>query len=181
MKNWLRQRSRWIKGYMQAYLVHMRNPVEDFRKGRLYDLFTYQVVIGSGTAVLFINPLMWVLLGIYTAFGRSVINIYHILFPWPILYLGAFCLIFGNFFYVYLYLLACMRRKQYHLLLWTLFIPVYWLLMSTAAFYALFELLVKPHYWQKTVHGLHLKGKRTSSGHDISPGHINPACACNFT
>src|SRR5438552_1799292 len=112
VKNWLRQRSRWIKGYMQTYLVHMRNPVEDFRKGRLYDLFTYQVVIGSGTAVLFINPLMWVLLGIYTAFGRSVINIYHILFPWPILYLGAFCLIFGNFFYVYLYLLACMKRKQ---------------------------------------------------------------------
>src|SRR6266550_1896546 len=140
----------------------MRNPVEDFRKGRLYDLFTYQVVIGSGTAVLFINPLMWVLLGIYIAFGHSVINIYHILFPWPILYLGAFCLIFGNFFYVYLYLLACMRRKQYHLLLWTLFIPVYWLLMSIAALYALFELLVKPHYWQKTVHGLHLKGKRAS-------------------
>ena len=35
--------------------------------------------------------------------------------------------------------------------------------MSTAAFYALFELLVKPHYWQKTVHGLHLKGKHASS------------------
>src|SRR2546421_471873 len=163
VKNWLRQRSRWIKGYMQTYLVYMRNPLEDFRKGRLYNLFSFQVVIGSGTAVLFINPLMWVLLGIYIAFGRSVINTYHILFPWPILYLGAFCLIFGNFFYVYLYLLACMRRKQYHLLLWTLFIPVYWLLMSTAAFYALFELLVKPHYWQKTVHGLHLKGKNSSS------------------
>ena len=25
--NWIRQRSRWIKGYMQTYLVHMRNPV----------------------------------------------------------------------------------------------------------------------------------------------------------
>ncbi len=163
LKNWLRQRSRWIKGYMQTYLVHMRNPVEDFRKGRLYDLFSFQVVIGSGTAVLFINPLMWVLLGIYIAFGHSVINIYHILFPGPILYLGAFCLIFGNFFYIYLYLLACMKRKLYRLLPWTLFMPCYWLLMSIAALYALFELLVKPHYWQKTVHGLHLKGKKSSS------------------
>src|SRR5258708_35189672 len=89
LKNWLRQRSRWIKGYLQTYLVHMRNPVEDFRKGRLYDLFSFQVVIGSGTAVLFINPLMWVLLGIYIAFGHSAIHIYHILFPGPILYLGA--------------------------------------------------------------------------------------------
>src|SRR5258708_12582534 len=34
--------------------------------------------------------------------------------------------------------------------------------MSVAALYALFEMLVKPHYWQKTVHGLHLKGKHAS-------------------
>ena len=162
VKNWIRQRSRWIKGYMQTYLVHMRHPLEDFQKGRLYDLFSFQVLIGSGTGVMFLNPLMWVLLGIYIVFGPSVVNIYHVLFPGPILYLSAFCLIFGNLFYVYLYLLACAKRKQYHLLPWTLFIPFYWLLMSVAALYALFELLVKPHYWQKTVHGLHLKGKHAS-------------------
>ena len=168
LKNWLRQRSRWIKGYMQTYLVHMRHPLQELRRGRLYDLFSFQMVIGSGVGVMFINPLMWVLLGLYIAFGTSVINIYQLLFPWPILYLGAFCLIFGNFFYVYLYLLACVKRKQYHLLPWTLFIPIYWLLMSIAALYALFELLVKPHYWQKTVHGLHLKGKHASSGASAS-------------
>jgi cellulose synthase/poly-beta-1,6-N-acetylglucosamine synthase-like glycosyltransferase len=161
--NWLRQRSRWIKGYMQTYLVYMRHPLADLRKGGMCNLFSFQVVIGSGTALLFINPLMWVLLDLYIAFGRSAINIYHILFPGPILYLGAFCLIIGNFFYVYLYLLACMKRKQYHLLPWVLFMPCYWLLMSIAALYALFELLLKPHYWQKTVHGLHLKRKRRSS------------------
>lgn len=162
VKNWIRQRSRWIKGYMQTYLVHMRHPLEDFQKGHLYDLFSFQVLIGSGTGVMFLNPFMWVLLGIYIVFGPSVVNIYHVLFPGPILYLSAFCLIFGNLFYVYLYLLACVKRKQYHLLPWTLFIPFYWLLMSVAALYALFELLVKPHYWQKTVHGLHLKGKHAS-------------------
>jgi cellulose synthase/poly-beta-1,6-N-acetylglucosamine synthase-like glycosyltransferase len=163
LKNWLRQRSRWIKGYMQTYLVHMRNPFEDLKNGHFYNLFSFQVVIGIGIGVMFINPLMWIMLGIYIVFGPSVINFYHMLFPGPILYLSAFCLIFGNFFYVYLYLLACTKRKLYHLLPWTLFIPIYWLLMSTAAFYALFELLVKPHYWQKTVHGLHLKGKHASS------------------
>src|SRR6266851_5558244 len=162
LKNWIRQRSRWIKGYMQTYLVHMRHPVEDFRRGRLYDLFSFQFVIGSGMAVLFLNPLMWVLLGLYMIFGQSVVNVYHALFPGPILYLGAICLLFGNFFYIYLNLVACMKRKQYHLLPWILFIPGYWLLMSIAAMLALFELMVKPHYWQKTVHGLHLKGKQGS-------------------
>ena len=123
LKNWIRQRSRWIKGYMQTYLVYMRNPFADLRKGRLYDMFAFQVVIGSGIAVMFINPLMWILLILYIFMGSSLINIFHILFPSPVLYLGAFCLIFGNFFYIYVYLLACMKRKQYHLLPSTLLIP----------------------------------------------------------
>ncbi len=163
LKNWLRQRSRWIKGYMQTYLVHMRNPLESFREGRLYDMFSFQVVIGSGIGVMFINPIMWILLGLYIALGPAVLNVYHHLFFGPNLYLGAFCLIFGNFFYIYIYMLACMKRKQYYLLVWTIFIPIYWLLMSTAALYALFELIVKPHYWQKTIHGLHLKENQAAS------------------
>ncbi len=159
VKNWLRQRSRWIKGYMQTYLVHMRNPLLYFREGRQQDLFSFHVVVASGVGVLFLNPLMWLLLAVYIAFGPLVTPIYHVLFPAPVLYTGAMCLIFGNFFYMYLYLLACMRRKQYTLMPWCLLIPFYWALISVAGFIALFELLVKPHYWQKTVHGLHLQAK----------------------
>jgi len=122
-----------------------------------------QTLIGSGTGVLFINPLMWAMLAIYIAFGPLVINTYHLLFPRPVLYMSSFCLIFGNFFYVYLYLLACMRRKEYRLIPWILCIPFYWALISLAGGIALFELLVNPHYWQKTVHGLHLKGKQSPS------------------
>ena len=103
LKNWLRQRSRWIKGYMQTYLVHMRRPLEYLQRGRLYNLFSFQVVIGSATGVMFINPLMWVLLGLYIAIGPSVVNVYHFLFPGPVLYLGAFCLIFA----------ACTARNAY--------------------------------------------------------------------
>jgi len=160
LKNWIRQRSRWIKGYMQTYLVHIRHPLEYLRKGRFYELFSFQMVVGSGTGVLLLNPLMWILICIYLVYGTEAVNIYHLLFPGPVLYLGAFCLIFGNFFYLYLYLLACMKKKLYHLVPWILFIPIYWLLMSMAAFFALYELMVRPHYWQKTVHGLHLKKKR---------------------
>ena len=159
VKNWLRQRSRWIKGYMQTYLVHMRNPLRYFQEGRQNDLFSFHVVVASGVGVLFLNPLMWLLLAIYVAFGPLVTPTYHVLFPAPVLYTGAMCLIFGNFFYIYLYLLACMRRKQYTLMLWALLIPIYWAMISVAGFIALYELLVKPHYWQKTVHGLHLQGK----------------------
>lgn len=157
-KNWIRQRSRWIKGYMQTYLVHMRNPMEFLQKGRLYELFSFQVVVGCGIGFIFLNPLMWFMLILYLLIGPSVIGVYHQLFPGPTLYMAEFCLIFGNFFYIYLYLFGCMKRKQYDLMLWAALVPVYWLLITIAGMVAFFELIARPHYWQKTVHGLHLKG-----------------------
>lgn len=169
LKNWLRQRSRWIKGYMQTYLIHMRSPLKAIRQGKARDFLSFQVVIGSGTGVLFFNPLMWSLLAIYMIKGSAIIEFYHLLFPGPILYLGLFCLVFGNFFYVYLYLLACTRRKDYALVFWSLFIPIYWLLMSVAGIYAFFELLIRPHYWQKTVHGFHIKGGQEQLTQNSTP------------
>jgi hypothetical protein len=32
--------------------------------------------------------------------------------------------------------------------------PVYWLLHALAAYKGLWQLIVKPHYWEKTDHGL---------------------------
>jgi hypothetical protein len=70
--------------------------------------------------------------------------------------MSAACLIFGNFFYTYTHLIGCMRRDHFNLVKWTLFIPIYWAMASAAAFMALQQLILKPHYWEKTQHGLHL-------------------------
>jgi hypothetical protein len=160
LKNWLRQRSRWIKGYMQTYLVHMRHPLAMLKEGRYQDFLSLQVIVGNRVGLLFLNPLMWILTGIYIAFNSSVVTFYHAVFPQPILYLGICSLVFGNFFYMYLYLLGCVKEKQYQLMPWALLVPCHWILSSIAALFALWELLVRPHYWQKTVHGAHLQGKR---------------------
>jgi hypothetical protein len=32
--------------------------------------------------------------------------------------------------------------------------PAYWLMMSCAAYVALWQLATRPHYWEKTEHGL---------------------------
>src|SRR6266480_5556599 len=115
-KNWIRQRSRWIKGYMQSYLINMRIPLRYLRKGGLRDFFSLQFVIGGKTAFLFLNPLLWLLLILYIAFNSFVAAGYQQLFSRPLLYAGTFTLVFGNFFYIYTYLLACFRRKQYPLI-----------------------------------------------------------------
>ena len=155
-KNWLRQRSRWIKGYMQTYLVHMREPWHYAREFRIREFLSMQLMIGGKTAVLFINPLLWLALIVSQILKPFIGNAYGELFPAPIVTIGAVCLVVGNFFYLYIYLLACIRRKHYSLVKWTLLIPLYWLLQSVAACIALYQLIVKPHYWEKTEHGLHL-------------------------
>jgi cellulose synthase/poly-beta-1,6-N-acetylglucosamine synthase-like glycosyltransferase len=156
VKNWIRQRSRWIKGYMQTYLVHMREPLHYIRYKRLRELFSLQVVVGGKTAILLINPFMWLLFALSMVFRQQVTSAFGALFPAPILFIGVITLFVGNFFYGFIYLLGCMKREQFSLVKWMLLIPVYWFLASVAASMALYELFTRPHYWQKTVHGLHL-------------------------
>jgi cellulose synthase/poly-beta-1,6-N-acetylglucosamine synthase-like glycosyltransferase len=162
VKNWIRQRSRWIKGYLQTYLVYMREPQRYLRREHLREFLSLQLVIGGKTAVLFVNPLSWALLAIYILFRP--IAVYHTLFPTPVLYMGTLCLIFGNFFYTYTHLIACMKPSRYSLIKWALFMPIYWMIMSIAATLALFQLVFKPHYWEKTKHGLHLRMSGLCSG-----------------
>lgn len=159
LKNWIRQRSRWIKGYMQTYFVNMRAPYRYLHPKRLGEFLSLQLVVGGKTAFLFLNPLLWLLFALYIFVRPQVEPIYAILFPKPLLYISTFSLIFGNFLYIYVYLLACIRRKQYRLMKWALLVPFYWTMMSIAAIVALFQLLLAPHYWEKTEHGLHLRKK----------------------
>ena len=158
-RNWIRQRSRWIKGYLQTYLVHMRDPFRYFTKGRLRELYSLQFIIGGTPATFFINPILWMLLAIYIGFRPLVENLYHVLYPPLTFYPAVFCLIFGNFIFLYIALIACAKRGQYHLMKWTFLLPVYWAMMSVAAVIALVQLITRPHYWEKTQHGLHLQGK----------------------
>lgn len=163
-KNWLRQRSRWIKGYMLTYLIHMRQPWRYLRQRRLREFLWLQVLLGSKTAVLLVNPFMWLLLAIYITLRPFVGNTYHAWFPMPVLYMGTICLVFGNFFYVYTHLIGCLKRGLYDLIKWALLIPFYWAMMSVAAYIAFYQLLVKPHYWEKTQHGFHLQRPDSPAG-----------------
>ena len=96
LKNWLRQRSRWIKGYLQTYLVHMRHPLQTLQDGHIRAFLSLQVIAGTWTFVLLFNPIMWLLTIFYVLFHPAYF--YSILAPMPVLYAGTFCLVFGNFF-----------------------------------------------------------------------------------
>jgi len=171
--NWYRQRSRWIKGYIQTYLVHMRRPKEFMRKGAPHHAFIFQLVIGGKILSMFVNPFMWAVTIAYFLFRSHVGLFIESFFPAPILYIGVFTFIFGNFLYLYYYMIGCAKRGLNDIIKYAYLVPFYWLMMSVAAWQALYEIVAKPHYWAKTVHGLHLNPKEKVSFKDETPKFSN--------
>lgn len=154
--NWIRQRSRWIKGYMQTYLVHMRHFNSFIKEKGLWHQFIFQLTVGGKILFLLLNPLLWVItIGYFTAYAFIGPALEAIYTP-PISYFAVFSWIFGNFLFFYYYMLGLAKRNQWGLIKYSFLIPVYWAMMSYAGAIALYQLLFKPHYWEKTVHGFHL-------------------------
>jgi len=148
--NWIRQRSRWIKGYMQTTLVYNRRPLKLIQAIGLKQWLSFQLFIG-GTPILFlINPILWILFGVWIGWNPPWLSE---LFTPALLFLSLFNFLIGNFLGIYLNLLGAFRRKYYSLTFISLLNPFYWLLHSFSAYKALWQLLRKPHYWEKTHHG----------------------------
>lgn len=153
--NWLRQRSRWIKGYMQTYLLHMRSPL-NLIKAHGWHALILQLSLGGKIAFLLINPIMWLLTLSYFLLYAYVGPAIDALYPAVIFYMAVFSLVFGNFMFIYYYMIGVAKREHWGVMKYVLIIPIYWLMASVAALIALHQLIFKPHYWEKTIHGLHL-------------------------
>ncbi len=156
LKNWIRQRSRWIKGYMQTYLIHMRDPVEFAKEQGIHAVF-FQLTVGGKLAFILINPFLWLMTILYFAYNPYFGATIESLYPSAVFYMAVTSLVFGNFMYIYYYMIGCAKRGHWTLIKWIYLVPLYWLMVSIAALMALYQLIVKPHYWEKTNHGLHIK------------------------
>jgi glycosyltransferase XagB len=149
--NWIRQRSRWIKGYMQTVLVHARAPWSLVREVGLRQAAGFALLIaGTPLSFLFVLPL-WVLFAVSLVLPRHFLAT---LYPGWALWIGVFNLLVGNALMIYVCMMGAFLRQRYGLVLWALLNPVYWLLHSVASYKALWQLIVKPHYWEKTTHGI---------------------------
>ncbi len=151
VNNWIRQRSRWVKGYIQTWLVHMRHPIKLIRDIGLKAFFSFQMVVGGNIFTVLINPIYWLLTTVWFILPFDFITD---LFPGPIYYLGAFSLFFGNFAFTYINVAGAMSREYYEMVRAALISPLYWGLMSIGGWKGFLQLITKPHYWEKTIHGL---------------------------
>ena len=149
--NFIRQRSRWIKGYMQTTLVHARQPVALVRQIGLRRFLSFVLLI-AGTPATFLGVIPFYII---TAFTIVLpVDALAQLFPIWLLWLTLLNFVIGNVIMIYLSMMGPYKRGTFHLVLWALLNPLYWLLHSIAAYKGLWQLITNPHYWEKTEHGL---------------------------
>ena len=157
VRPWIRQRSRWVKGYMQTYLVHMRSPLRLFRQLGPRGFTDFQALVGGSCLLFLINPLMWGLTGLYIETkGTGIGDFIETLFPPPVYYLALLSLLSWNFIFLYCSVYVCVRHGLADLTRYTLLTPLYWVMMSVGAWAGLISLIRRPFYWAKTEHGASL-------------------------
>lgn len=150
MKAWVKQRSRWFKGYLQTWLVHHREPRRLWRElgGRDMALVNLYIV-GAFTAALahniFLASIGLAALRIVPLFGGQS--------PWLLATLVAIaCISYGVNFALGA---VCVRARGGGIsALAVLWFPAYWVLMGVAALLAFHDLVTRPHHWRKTTHGV---------------------------
>ena len=153
--NWLRQRSRWLKGYMQTWLVHMRSPIALLRHAGLGGFIGFQLFVGGTFLSALVNPLLWAIFLLSNLFGISV---FAVPAAGVVSYVSIASLVAGNGMFAYLAMLAPLRRDWLELTPYGLTAPLYWLLISCAGLRAFCQLFTRPWHWEKTAHGLSKHG-----------------------
>ncbi len=150
--NWIKQRSRWYKGYLQTLFVHLRSPRELVREMGWKGTAHFAIFVGGTPVLAMLNPIFWLLTALWFIGHPAFIET---IFPAPVYYLGLACWAFGNFLLCYLTLISCRITNRGEFLWAALLVPFYWVMMSMAAAKAIMQLVGKPAFWEKTVHGLH--------------------------
>lgn len=149
--NFVRQRSRWIKGYMQTTLVHLRDPLRLLRVAGLRQALSFLFLVGGTPATFLAVPPLYAVFVVSLLVDPADLAA---LFPGWVLWLSLANLGVGSALMVYVSMMGAFKRRRYRLVLWGLANPVYWLLHAVAAYKALWQLVTRPHYWEKTAHGL---------------------------
>lgn len=149
-RKWLRQRTRWMKGFLQTSFTHGRRPLDLYRRlGAAESLCVLAFLPGTVVSALF-YPFM--LLGglaelVYAVEDEDSLTVVKRAASTTVFLGGLAAMWLPG-------LVGCLRRGWFDLLPLVLLLPAYFLLGSLAAWLAVFELARHPHRWNKTEHGL---------------------------
>jgi hypothetical protein len=149
---WIRQRSRWMKGYWQTFIAHTRNPLACWRElGAWRSAWMVIVVFGQVLALLAV-PLALLLAAAWLWWRWPLFDPHR---PWTVVgVVLAVAMALGNVFYILIHAIAAWQRGFRSLVCWAPLMPFYWLLASLATWRGVWQAFRDPFTWEKTTHGV---------------------------
>jgi cellulose synthase/poly-beta-1,6-N-acetylglucosamine synthase-like glycosyltransferase len=153
---WLRQRTRWFKGWMQTWCVHMRQPAALWRELGPRGFIGFQLAVGGNVLAALVHPLFLIGSLVAAFSGAPVWGAGEVI----LIALYGLSVLTGYASSAILCMIGLSRRQLVHCAWVLLLMPAHWLLLSWAAWRALYQLIVAPYAWEKTEHGLARHSRR---------------------
>ncbi len=145
---WMKQRTRWIKGYIQTWLVYTRDTRMLKQRLGLRGYYGFQFFIGAPALTFLLAPIFWAtfIVSLVGVLGNPLSPTMQVICG--VSFIGG---VLGH----WLFARKVMQLEGWaHMHLAFMLYPLYWLLHSVAAARALWQLATAPHYWDKTRHGV---------------------------
>lgn len=147
IKVWLKQRTRWLKGWMQTWLVEMRQPTKMLKEVGLKRFLVYHWL----TTGLLASALLFPFMVVFITYALVMISFVEgTSFASPIFILDLMNVISGFLSFHALGRAGLKKEKISGQI--ALGLPIYWALISAAAWRALWQLYAAPFLWEKTPH-----------------------------
>jgi cellulose synthase/poly-beta-1,6-N-acetylglucosamine synthase-like glycosyltransferase len=156
---WIKQRSRWLKGYAITYGVHMRDPGLLYRELGARRFWGFQILFAGTLSQFVLAPVLW-------SFWVMPFGIAHpmatYLQGWVLIsVVGLF--IISELTNMFVFALGVTKAKKMWLIRWIPTMHFYFPMAAVAAYKGFYELTCKPFYWDKTAHGILPPTKPTAS------------------
>lgn len=147
---WIRQRSRWLKGYAITWAVHMRDPWRLWRDLGPRRFLGVQIMFLGSVSQYLLAPVLWSFWVMMFGFWHPLT---HIMSHPATIILGSLFLL-SEVVNVVVGVWAVRQPSHRHLAKWVPTMHVYFPLGALASYKALWEVISKPFFWDKTKHGV---------------------------
>jgi cellulose synthase/poly-beta-1,6-N-acetylglucosamine synthase-like glycosyltransferase len=143
-KAWIKQRTRWMKGFMMTFCTHIAQPHRLYKDLGCKNFIIFFVFIFFSFLSFLLIPFLYVL--IFMLYLCEDVSWRAFMFNnWMVV---------SSLLTTGIYWVVIAKNKVKGIFSTSFLFPFYWILHSIASFLALMELITKPFYWDKTEHGL---------------------------
>lgn len=149
VRSWLKQRSRWIKGYAITWAVHMRDPLSLLGELGFWRFLGFQTLFLGSLSQFILAPLMWSFWLVLFGVPHPVVDAA----PWWMIVAGASVFLLCEIAMLTVAALGVAAPKHRWLIKWVPMLHLYHPLAAIASWKGFAELIRQPFFWDKTAHG----------------------------